>query len=324
MQNHFLQEIKIIDYKCFKKFSAKNFKRVNLISGKNNVGKTAFMEALYINLSSFELSTMANTIPSISFRRNNLEYLAERYYDRDRISNLEKFKSFNIESNINKGRFQLYTKEGIKEYHFFINSNEIKINANDFSFENKYKNNTEFIDNFGLTNTELKENYVSLQKKEKEDILDLYIREFDHTITKFKFLGGENPSCKTVYSDDYREINDFGDGLKHYISIICALYASENGYLFIDEIDNGIHYTQLEKLWEIIFTISEEVNCQVFATTHSKEMINAFAKVSKKFNNEDISFIELGRNKNNEIKSITMDYEKFQREISSGNEIRGW
>ena len=54
------------------------------------------------------------------------------------------------------------------------------------------------------------------------------------------------------------------DGLKHYILSFIALFCvCENGQLFIDEIDNGIHYTQLEKLWEIIFTISKEVNCHI-------------------------------------------------------------
>lgn len=324
MEDHFLRNIEIIDFKCFKNFKAKDFKRVNLISGKNNVGKTAFIEALWINLSSFELPIMANTIPSTTFRRNNLEYIGRDYLTSDKIKSLEDIKYLNIKSNINIGKFQLYVEKGVKEYHFIINSQLTKVNANNFSFEYKFLNNTEFIDNFGLTNGELKEQYIFLQKKEKEDILDSYIQEFDNTISKFKFLGGDMPSCKTINSDDYRPINEFGDGLKHYISIICTLYACENGQLFIDEIDNGIHYTQLEKLWEIIFSISKEVNCQVFATTHSKEMINAFAKVSKKLSNENISFIELGRNKENEIKSITMDYERFQREINSGNEIRGW
>ncbi len=53
-------------------------------------------------------------------------------------------------------------------------------------------------------------------------------------------------------------------------------------------------------------------------------MINAYAKVSQKLEDNDISFIELGKNKDNELKSITMDYERLQKEISSGNEIRGW
>ncbi|MEA3353305.1 MAG: AAA family ATPase, partial [Campylobacterota bacterium] len=141
---------------------------------------------------------------------------------------------------------------------------------------------------------------------------------------KFKIMGGEKPECKVIDRDEYQDINEFGDGLKHYISIICSLYACENGYLFIDEIDNGIHYTQLDRLWEIILRISKEQKVQVFATTHSKECIESYARVSKKLEDEDISFIELGRNKENKLDSIVMNSERFLRYIEIGNEVRGW
>ena len=50
MDKHLLTEIEIRDFKCFKDFKAEGFKRVNLIGGKNNVGKTAFMEACFLGL----------------------------------------------------------------------------------------------------------------------------------------------------------------------------------------------------------------------------------------------------------------------------------
>jgi AAA15 family ATPase/GTPase len=31
---------------------------------------------------------------------------------------------------------------------------------------------------------------------------------------------------------------------RHLVSIVTSLYAAENGYLFIDEMDNGIHYSE--------------------------------------------------------------------------------
>lgn len=37
-----------------------------------------------------------------------------------------------------------------------------------------------------------------------------------------------------------------------------------------------------------------------------------------------MTFIELGRNNNNEIKAITMDFDRFHKEIENENEIRGW
>jgi len=50
MDSHLLNHIEIKDFKCFDDCKASGFKHVNLIGGKNNVGKTALMEACYINV----------------------------------------------------------------------------------------------------------------------------------------------------------------------------------------------------------------------------------------------------------------------------------
>lgn len=324
MQEHFLRNIEIIDYKCFKNFKAKDFKRINLISGKNNVGKTAFLESLLINLYSISPTKMTYGI-GFNLRREQLEFINQQKNANIFNEFKEKVENskFEANSNIHYSKFVTINENGKKELKFTIDKQEINININDFSFEIKKIYNVEYLDKFGIDNDGIKDLYDVIQTKDKEKFLNDLINKFDSTIENFKIIGNE-PQCKISNSNEYRKINEFGDGLKHYISIICAVFACENGQLFIDEIDNGIHYTQLEKLWEIIFTISKEVNCQVFATTHSKEMINAYAKVSQKLEDNDISFIELGKNKDNELKSITMDYERLQKEISSGNEIRGW
>jgi AAA15 family ATPase/GTPase len=98
----------------------------------------------------------------------------------------------------------------------------------------------------------------------------------------------------------------------------------ENGYLFIDEIGNGIHYTQHNKLWELIFELSKKTNCQVFAITHSKEMLESFARVAKKLDEQDISYTTLVKNKQQEIKAITRDYEMLLNSIEQEREVRGW
>lgn len=322
MPKHFLKNIHIVDFKCFQNFKADNFKRVNLISGKNNVGKTAFMEACFTNVYAKDIETFYNALRGVTFMRNCLEYMGETFNRTLQEQLLENITSFDVMLNINKTQFKFITEQGIQHYIFSLNSQTFKINKNVFSFQLKSNSNIQFINNFGLSNDELKEVYEAVQTHEKENLLAQYIHSFDNSIENFKIIGGDKPQCKT--NGIYRDINEFGDGLKHYISIICALYACSDGYLFIDEIDNGIHYTLLEKLWEIIFTISKEVNCQLFATTHSKEMIDAYAKVSKKLQDEDMSFIELGLNKYNDINAITMDFDRFHREIKNDNEIRGW
>ena len=323
MDNHLLEYIEIKDFKCFKDFKAEGFKRVNLIGGKNNVGKTAFMEACCVNVHSQDIESIWTELASLKGRRNNLEYIIEKNFNLDEVKhNLENVKNFNVLSNISITKFFINNKDGKKEYSFDINNKRTTINVNDFAYTTKDIKFIKFIDNFGLSNHELKEVFESVQKKDNEELLYKYINEFDESIVNFKVIGGDKPQCKTI-DNGYRDINEFGDGLKHYISIICSLYACENGYLFIDEIDNGIHYTQQDRLWEIILTISKEQNVQVFATTHSKECIDSYARVSQKLVDEDISFIELGRNEG-KLESIIYEYNSVIEQVSQNQEIRGW
>lgn len=48
MENHFIKNVEFENFKCFEKLKVKDLKRVNLIGGKNNIGKTSFMEGLEI------------------------------------------------------------------------------------------------------------------------------------------------------------------------------------------------------------------------------------------------------------------------------------
>ena len=319
MNEHFIREIEIKNFKCFKDFKADGFGRVNLIGGKNNVGKTAFMEAICIDVSSKNISNMLFALLMIERSRNLLNLFNKEI---DIIAILEKYKSFDIIGNNNikyKFNYQSINKTLI------ITLNEIEEQIN-FNSKINFINNKNiiFIDNYGFNNERLKDVYEAIQLKNKEYELNQYIKNFDKNIINFKIIGGDKPKCQLL-NNEYRDIIEFGDGLKHYISIICSLYACENGYLFIDEIDNGIHYTQLDKLWEIILTLSsKQQNVQIFATTHSKECIESYARVAKKLKDKEITFIELGKNKKDEIKALVMDSERFQREVKMDNEVRGW
>jgi len=324
MKKHLLEYIEIKDFKCFKDFKADGFKRVNLIGGKNNVGKTAFMEACFINIYSDSVSLQTNALSSPKHSREYLEIGFRNITDEEKKDFLESIITYDSVSNINNTKYDIKENDGIKEYVFTYQNKDSIVNINDFSYERTKKNNIKFITQLGFTKFQLKQVFIAVQQKDKENMLSEYINTFDHNISNFKILGGDEPACKVIDRNVYQNINEFGDGLKHYISIICALYACENGYLFVDEIDNGIHYTQLDRLWEIILTISKEQNVQVFATTHSKECIDAYARVAKKLEDEDISFIELGKNKENKLVSMVYPYDWFEDEVSQNHELRGW
>lgn len=316
MNEHFLTDIEIKQFKCFSNFKASGLKRVNLIGGKNNIGKTAFMEACLINVYSSNINVMITAICSIKVARENLNLIGNSF---KYIAFLDSTRSYAAKSNLRESKFYIQEIDAIKTYNFEIDGKSTKINANELSIvpiENYC-----FIDNFGWSDLELACAYQAIQKNDQENNLNDFIGAFDDTIEGFKVIGNK-PQCKT--KGEYRDIVEFGDGLRHYISIICALYTFSNGYLFVDEIDNGVHYSQLERLWELILTLSKETHCQVFAVTHSKEMLEAFARVAKKLDDQDVSCITLVKNKQQEIKAITRDYDTLLDSIEQDREVRGW
>jgi AAA15 family ATPase/GTPase len=323
MDAHFLTEIEIEEFKCFKGFKTSGFKRVNLIGGKNNIGKTALIEAMFVNVAGTSINTLNSAIFSIKFARENLNLfhlglLQEKKIDA--VALIDATRMYSAKSNIAANLFAIKAEDAVKTYHYKINEEKSVVNAKEFNLIIEWDaGKVQFIDNFGLSDEGLNLFYRAVQMRDKESSLDRYIQEFDGSIDKFKVIG-DKPQCLT--NGAYRDITEFGDGLKSYISMICALYTCENGYLFIDEIDNGIHYTQLDRLWEIILTLSKQTNCQVFACTHSKEMIDSFARVAKKLDEQEVSYTLLVKNKQQELATLVYDFEMLDYSMRMEHEVR--
>ena len=58
-------------------------------------------------------------------------------------------------------------------------------------------------------------------------------------------------------------------------SILVAIANAKNGVAFIDEFENGVHYSAMGSMWNAVATFSEKFNTQLFVTTHSAECIRA-------------------------------------------------
>jgi len=319
VNQHFITEIEIKNFKCFDNFKTEGFKRVNLIGGKNNVGKTAFMEAVYVNTKAIDLKSFVAALDDIKFMRENLNILGG--YENDVKKNIEQFNNIFTKSNINLASYTIEDINGVKKYIFNFNGENIEVNVNQFSYERSIAKSIVFIDNFGLSNNQIIGLYASVQKKNEEYFLDEILKEFDSRIESFKIIDNK-PQCEI--NGKYYEITEFGDGVRHLVSIITTLFFCEDGYLFIDEVDNGFHYTKLDELWKIILEVSDKLNVQVFATTHSKECIESFNRVQKKLNDSDTSYFEMIKNiKNKNIYMRVLDAKQLEYELTHGGEYRG-
>ena len=166
--------------------------------------------------------------------------------------------------------------------------------------------------------------YTNIFNLGKDEILDNYLKNFDDNIKSVRLINSVSniPTFKVKLNNKVEPVllNSLGDGINRFMAIICAIWSSKDGFLFIDEVENGIHYTNLEKLWKIIFEVSKDANCQVFATTHSKECIEAFNRENEEDNG---TFIELYKNKKDEIVAKTRDYEQLDYSLTHGGSFRG-
>jgi len=303
MSKHFIKNIEIKNFKCFEDFKAEGFGRVNLIGGKNNVGKTAFMEASYLVIQQ-HLEALAQTF-IIREKRNYTDDL-----QRDNIlSNIDDILKNNFTITINNGK--IIDSKLYENHIMYIETDILEISK-------KLNFNIQFLDN-GLMDKQLERLYAYFQEKNREDIFNQYIKELDPSIQNFKFI---QSVPKLEINGNYIHLSNFGDGLKIYIAIICSIYACKDGQLFIDEIDNGIHYSKLDKLWEIILSISKQQNIQVFATTHSKECIESYARVAKKLGEEDVTYSVLSKLKSGELLHSLYDYELLEIAIEQEHEVR--
>ena len=75
-------------------------------------------------------------------------------------------------------------------------------------------------------------------------------------------------------------LGSMGDGMLRVLQITLKIFAARGGLLLIDEFENGLHYSVQEKIWNLIFQLAEQLDIQVFATTHSWDCIESFAKVA--------------------------------------------
>ena len=70
-------------------------------------------------------------------------------------------------------------------------------------------------------------------------------------------------------------LSDLGGGVVRLSRLLLSCYASRDGLLLVDEIENGMHHSMLGDIWAFARRWMHEWNVQLVATTHSDECIDA-------------------------------------------------
>jgi len=339
-----INEIEIIDYKGFKNLKLDNLSQVNIISGENNIGKTALLEAFFLYSEIVYLNNEYAVLPTF---RDFLLIAQNRDISKNRIRNyLENtyflVKTDEINININyKSSYKLtkeeqqYIKEHFnQDYNDFIvsyindNLDVLPINNENLKIDNQNLQNpiyNGYINSSKPNNKNLVALYSYIQSKGIQHKFLTYLKLLDKDIEWIEpQLLDEEMLLRINLNNPERSLvsSELGEGTNRYIEILATLLSNSDETVFIDEIENGIHYTKLYDVWKAIIEIVQKENIQLFVTTHDRESIEALAEASRDMNFNQISSIKLEKDENNVIFPIILNHDSFLATVDSGMDIR--
>ncbi len=347
-----LQNLEIKNFRAFRHLTIPRLGRVNLITGKNNVGKTAVLEAIRL----FAERGSPKLLRDLLVRRSEV-------YDKVDASNDSLLFSYMSLFNMDDSGFKPgtatigpiggsntlsvnVTSEAQITLSFgettrtsdlvtaFADSSLLKletditpcrfVKSHDF---NRVLLKTTLADNFqetGLLGVKLHSIPPPLQNSAEkflrliEPRLDyLYYSSPDRIDRDF---GGITAQLKN--NSEGIPLESMGEGMIRLFDVGLALPDLQNGILLIDEIENGLHYSVMPSVWNKVFEVASELNMQVFATTHSWDCIEAFQQVADGDHDPNSGLLIQLRNKSGNVVATVHDEKDLAIITRNGIEVR--
>ena len=116
-------------------------------------------------------------------------------------------------------------------------------------------------------------------------------------------------------------LKSLGDGATRFFALALALANSRNGFLLIDEVENGIHHSMQRTLWKMVLQTALKNNVQVFAATHSWDCMRGFAQAAMELEDADSVLVRLERHRD---KTHAIEYSEGELQVAAeqGIEVR--
>jgi energy-coupling factor transporter ATP-binding protein EcfA2 len=125
------------------------------------------------------------------------------------------------------------------------------------------------------TDLELLWSKVQLTPGEHE--VEASLRIIEPKISRIGFQGrGSDVGCSVLLDGEAEPIplGSLGEGTTRMLGLALGLANTSGGFLFIDEIDSGLHYSVMADLWRLVIATAKRLDVQVFASTHSFDCVS--------------------------------------------------
>lgn len=306
-----IKSVEIEGFKGIKSGKIADCEQINILTGKNNSGKSAFLQALYF----LNEGRVAALIPSFDQKEMFWAYDNNQPIKYQISFNKNKFNLI-YSLQINK-RIWIDVENHLKDEKYFYQ--KIVRDKNLFKYINRDFNNIWSITEGGLGVTDVKQylkddiiefintinssllfshlNFLrtsetlsgSLDKLQntlhlEDNFLKILSETYEKNLTKLRHSPHEFEGWSVFLEDgsESRSISfdDLGDGARTAINILLYLFVEKPKIVLIDEIELHQHTKALYNLCKTILLYIKDHKAQLFVSTHNLDAIKIFTELS--------------------------------------------
>ena len=135
---------------------------------------------------------------------------------------------------------------------------------------------------------------------------------------------GPNGRRVVVRLEGHRQpvpLRSLGDGAVRLLSVALALANGRDGFLLIDEAENGIHHAVQRDFWRMVLKTAHDNNVQVLATTHGWDCVRGFAQAATELDTVEGALVRLER-RADRIRAVEYTEDELAVAARDGIEVR--
>jgi hypothetical protein len=351
-----LQSFSAENFRCFKSLTVEPLARINLIGGKNNVGKTSFLEALFLHYGppshSRHLMDFLRTLEHFSIGRGEFWEWLFRNKKPDSTIRLKSSGDNGLTRELTirlvepdtialpkevpgtgtaelPGRYELrlnYAEKdetGDTQQEFVLSPSGTASRTKSTSKSPIPSAPWMYLGASALQDPDDAERFGQLEKigREREIVATLQLLEPRISRLALIVSAGVPILHGEIGIGHMIPVRLMGEGIRRLLSIALAIANCSGGICLIDEIENGLHYSVMKDVWKAVACAARKTDVQLFATTHSWECL---VKCHEAFADDETYDFRWHRLQNvrGEVQAVSHDREMIEAAIYSGVEIR--
>ncbi len=348
----------IKNFRCFRDLALEPLERVNLITGKNNTGKTALLEALWLHVgvNTPDLPLRLNLIRSGQTLADVVEVWGWMFFDKQ-VQNVIQLVSQSEDrvqrsmqvSLVQPKEFHQPPGNGGAESASPVGSLTTATGPGELLLDYQDTTSQHGTSRAFLTSEGIKFERMRLSQAPLSVFLSPHVRALTDDVARFSQLEavgrqGEvlgalqrleprlrrlailiKGATPQIYGDiglsELTPLLLMGEGMGRLLSILLTIANTPGGVILVDEIENGLHHSTLTDLWAAVADAARRAGAQVFATTHSWECIRAAHEVFEASGTYDFRLHRLDRI-NDEVRVVSYDQKRLTAVVATDLEVR--